>query len=464
MTEQMGNHVKGSFRDPAGYVYRDDKGTLLRKVTAEGLADFDAADTAGVYDELIEAGLLVPHKLVGKRSADGLTLAPKEVPVISYPFEWSFTMLKDAALATLEIQRRALAKGVSLKDASAYNIQFVDGKPQLIDTLSFEAYAEGKPWVAYGQFCRHFLAPLTLMAFVDIRLGQLSRDYIDGVPLDLAAKLLPRTARLRPSVLMHIVLHSKAQDSKGGEHKTTSTQVTKRNLLAIIESLERTVRSLGPKVSRTEWADYYQGNTNYTETAAAKKRKLVASFASAVPKLKTAIDFGGNDGHYSRVFSELGASTICADIDPFAVEANYRRVRSQNEEKLLPLLVDLTNPGGALGWANQEREALHERIRTDAVMALALIHHLAISNNLPLDMIAEYFSRFGGHLIIEFVPKKDSQVEKLLATRKDVFPHYDEKHFEQAFGSYYQLVKREQIAGTKRTLYLFKRKKHGSAR
>lgn len=458
MTDFTGNLVKGSFRDPAGFVYRDEKGALRRRVTAAGLLDYDAADKSGLYDELVKAKLLIPHKVIGERDDDGLVLAPQEVPDISYPFEWSFTMLKDAALATLDIQRRALEKNISLKDASAYNIQFVDGKPVLIDTLSFEAYDEGRPWVAYGQFCRHFFAPLALMAYVDIRLGQMAREYIDGVPLDLAAKLLPRKARIRPSVLMHIILHAKAQDSKGSEHKSTTATLHKRNLLAILDSLERAVRALGPKVSRTEWADYYQGNTNYTESSAKKKRALVHAFTKEIPRLKSAIDLGGNDGHYSRVFSEQGARTICADIDPFAVEANYRRMREKREENLLPLLVDFTNPGGALGWLNEEREPFHDRVNADAVMALAIIHHLAISNNVPFTMVADYFSRFGTYLIIEFVPKEDSQVQKLLATRKDVFPRYNEAEFEKDFSQFYKLVKREKIAGSKRTLYLFKKK------
>jgi len=462
MADFTGKLVKGSFRDPAGYMYRDAKGVLLRRITPLGMADFEAVQASGLYEELTDAGLLVSHRMAGKPGKAGAVLQPEEIAIISYPFEWSFSMLKDAALATLEIQRRALARNISLKDASAYNIQFAGGKPVLIDTLSFEPYEAGKPWVAYGQFCRHFLAPLTLMAHVDIRLSQLLREYIDGVPLDLAAKLLPRRARLRPNLFMHIVMHAKAQDSKGGQHKSTGSSVAKRNLLAIIDSLERTVRGLSPKASRTEWADYYRGNTNYSDAAAKKKRALVKKFAAEIPDLKIAIDLGGNDGNYSRVFSERGALTVCADIDPFAVEANYRRVRDAKETHLLPLLVDLTNPGGALGWANEERTPIDTRARADAVMALALIHHLAISNNVPLGMIAEYFGRFAPFLIVEFVPKQDSQVQKLLATRKDVFPDYTETGFEQAFGEHFEMVKRGPIAGSERSLYLFKRKRHGT--
>jgi hypothetical protein len=451
-------HLKGSFRDPAGYMYRDDSGKLRRHITPAGMADYTAAKELGLYKKLSDDGLLVRHREVSATD-EAIVIAPDEVPVISYPFERSFSMLRDAALATLAIQKQALAAGMTLKDASAYNIQFVSGKPLFIDTLSFELYRQGEPWAAYGQFCRHFLAPLALMAYTDLRLGQLLREYIDGVPLDLAAKLLPRRARYKPSLLMHVVMHAKAQESKSRDYKKTSASVAKTQLLAIIDSLERSLKSMRPESSRSEWMDYYE-NTNYTDTAAEAKQKLIAKFTKQL-KVKRMVDIGGNDGHYSRAFSDAGIQAICADIDPHAVEYNYRRVRQQNETHMLPLLVDVTNPGGGLGWANEERGQVHERLQADLAMALAIIHHLCISNNLPFTMVAEYFARFAPYLIIEFVPKEDSQVQKLLATRKDIFPRYTQAEFEKDFTTTYALVDKARIAGTKRTLYLFRRKKHG---
>lgn len=453
--------LKSSFRDPAGFMYRDASGKLYRHITPVGIPDYIAVKDSGLYKKLTAEGLLVAHSEVAKLSGEEqVVIAPAEIKTISYPFEWSFSMLKDAALATLAIQKTALAHDMTLKDATAYNIQFAGGKPVLIDTLSFEAYKVGEPWVAYGQFCRHFLAPLALMAYTDLRLSQLLREYLDGVPLDLAAKLLPRRARLRPALFMHIVMHARASDAKARDYKKPSSGgVRKTQLLAILDSLERTIKAMSPHGGRTEWMDYYT-NTNYSDKAAKTKQKLIKQFAGTL-KLQTVLDLGGNDGHYSRPFTEKGIDVICADVDPHAVEYNYRRVRQDKAAHMLPLLVDLTNPGGAIGWGNEERTAPHERLQADLAMSLALIHHLSISNNVPFVMVAEYFSRFAPYLIIEFVPKEDSQVQKLLATRRDVFPHYDEEHFEQAFGEHYRLVEKVKIAGSKRTLYMFKRKANG---
>jgi hypothetical protein len=294
------------------------------------------------------------------------------------------------------------------------------------------------------------------MAYKDINLNELSRVFIDGIPLELARKLLPSRTKLKPGLVMHLFLHAKAQKSKAKEVAKPTAKIPKNNLLAIIKSLENTINSLKtPKIS-SEWGDYYE-NTNYTTSSAGQKAKLVLEYLKPY-KIKTALDLGGNNGKFSRVINEAGIFTVCADIDPKAVESNYRQVKKHSELLMLPLLVDIINPGGGLGWANQERLRFDERFKTDATLALALIHHLAISNNLPFDKIAAYFSKFSELLVIEFVPKEDSQVQRLLTTRKDIFPNYNEASFKRAFELYYSLLKETKIEGSTRTLYLFKRK------
>lgn len=444
-----------SFRDPAGFVFRNSKGKLLRQINLEGLPDFSIAQETGLYEELINKKLLISHKIT-KKNADTLIIEPYEISSISYPFEWAFSMLKDAALTTLEIQEIALSKGLTLKDASAYNIQFLHGKPIFIDTLSFKKYVTDTPWIAYGQFCRHFLAPLVLMANIDARLSKLQAEYIDGIPLDLTARLLPKRAFIKPSIFMHLLLQARAQTKKAKVHKKNESKLSKHNQLAMIDNLKRSIRAMKLKDSQTEWQDYYN-NTNYSSTAADSKSKQIKKFAKKIPNIKLVIDFGGNNGQYGRLFSNDNIETICTDIDSYAVESNYLNVKKNNEKSMLPLVVDLTSPTGVLGWANEERLALDKRFRTDLSLALALIHHLAISNNLPFPMIAEYFSRFSRYLIIEFVPKSDSQVKKLLSTREDIFTNYDEKNFEQDFARYYSLMDKVKIEGTKRTLYLFRK-------
>jgi len=450
------NHA--SFRDPAGFVFHDEAGTVHRQINQAGAGDYQKLMSSGLYDELVKAGQLIAHEEKPRKKSDSwhAIIKPAHVPFITYPFEWSFSQLKDAALLTLTIQQKALAKGMSLKDASAYNMQFLDGKPVLIDTLSFEVYHEGSPWKAYRQFCEHFLAPLALMAYSDLSLSQLLRIHLDGIPLGLAVKLLPRRARLRPGLLMHLFLHARAQSAKAGDHKTQQAVLRQAQLEAVLANLKNTVAHLRPLHATTEWGDYYR-NTNYTATAADNKAKLIRTFVKPL-KFKTALDLGGNNGHYARVLNEFGVSAICSDIDPNAVEANYQIAKKNGSKNMLPLVIDLKNPGGAIGWANRERAPIHERLQVDLVMALALVHHLAISNNVPFEKLAEYFSSFGPYLIIEFIPKADSQVKKLLSTREDVFAEYDQEHFVAAFLEHYTLEQEAPIDGTLRTLYLFKRK------
>ena len=196
----MTQRVAGSFRDPAGFVFTRD-GVLYRQVNESFRSNFEALSTSGLYDALTERGLLIRHEEVDEAPADpsvaAVVIRPERVPFISYPYEWCPGQLRAGAIATLEAQKVALEHGMTLRDASAYNIQFVGGRPVLIDTLSFEPAVEGRPWVAYRQFCQHFLAPLALTSQVDVRLNQLSRVHIDGIPLDLAAALLPGSTNTR---------------------------------------------------------------------------------------------------------------------------------------------------------------------------------------------------------------------------------------------------------------------------
>lgn len=452
-----------SFRDPAGFIFHDSKGAILRQINLVGRPDYDQLMESGLYDELVDNGLMVKHKTLGLSSAANKyayqVIKPETIPYISYPFEWSFSQLRDAALLTLKVQKLALKYDMSLKDASAYNIQFLCGKPIFIDTLSFEKYEAGLPWQAYRQFCQHFLAPLSLMAYTNINLSQLLRVHLDGIPLDLTTRLLPARIKFQPGMAMHVVLHGRAQKSKESSASRPTKRISKNGLIGITDSLQRTIKRLKSQEVDTEWGDYYD-KTNYSSRAKDQKSKLIIENVKSL-KIKTALDLGGNNGRYSRLLHDQNILTVCTDIDPNAVEENYQIVKQNDEQLMLPLLVDLSNPGGALGWGNEERQPIHERFKCDLVFALALIHHLAISNNLPLEKIAEYFSKFGPYLLIEFVPKGDSQVNKLLATRKDIFPDYTKAGMETAFAKYFRLIKSNDIKGSKRTLYLYARKSHG---
>ena len=458
MPESSERKVAGSFRDPSGFVF-ERGGVLYRQVNRGYQADYDRLMSSGLYARLVADGLLVEHQEEEWRGgAPGAykLIRPERVPFISYPYEWCFSQLQDAALATLRIQKTALDFGMTLKDSSAYNLQYVGGRWTLIDTLSFETYQEGAPWAAYGQYCRHFLAPLTLMATRDHRLSSLLKHHIDGLPLDLAASLLPARTRLKTSLLIHLHLHARSQtkhagaEIKPGAHK----KITRLGLAGLIESLESGTKSLGWKSRSDVWAHYY-AETNYSDEAfEAKKRFVVELLDQARPG--NVWDLGANVGLFSRLAEERGIPVVSLDFDPASVEANYLECRKKARKLVLPLVMDLVNPSPRLGWAGAERDSLADRGPADLAMALALIHHLVIANNVPLEDAARYFAKLGRKLIIEFVPKSDSQVRRLLASRADIFPDYTQQGFEGAFAKCFEIERTEPIPGSQRLLYLMR--------
>jgi ribosomal protein L11 methylase PrmA len=454
--------VSSSFRDPSGFLFTR-SGVLYRQVNQSCAKAYDKFISSGLYEELTQRGWLVAHKEVDVKADDAAIayriLQPDLIPFISYPYEWSFSQLKDAALLTLEINKLALSKGMVLKDASAYNIQFVDGKPILIDTLSFDTYRKGSAWDGYRQFCQHFLAPLALASLVDVRFMQFSKNYIDGIPLDLASRLLPGKTRFGLTGLnIHIHMHARVQREYADKPavQNNAALLSKESMLNMLKGLSQMVEKLTWQPKGTEWGDYYSA-TNYSDDSLRLKGEVVGSFIDKAKPAKV-WDLGANNGLFSREAAKRGIFTVASDIDPAAVEKNYLTIKAHDEKNLMPLVMDLTNPSPFIGWANQERDAFSARGPVDMILALALIHHLAISNNLPLGSIADYFASIGEWAVVEFVPKSDSQVKRLLATRRDIFDQYTEEGFEAAFTRVFKIADKQPLAGSERTLYLLKKK------
>ena len=447
--------VSSSFRDPSGFVFYKDK-VVYRQINHVYKDHYDHLMQSGLYELLVKKGLLIAHEEVSEDFPEPehayLCIKPIKVPFVSYPYEWSFSQLKRAALVTLRIQALALEHGMFLKDASAYNIQFFGARPVFIDTLSFEKYEAEKPWVAYKQFCEHFLAPLFLMAYKDISLHKLFRVFLDGVPLSLASSLLPFMTRLKFSSLFHVHLHARSQRAHEGDQDAKYTQyMSKKKMIVLIDSLERAVRKISWKPEGTEWGDYYN-DTNYSEDSFEIKKALIRDSIEEY-KPKTVWDIGANTGVFSRIASEAGIETVSFDIDEAAVEKNYRQVVEKKEQCILPLIMDVSNPSPGLGWVLKERDSLVQRGPADMVIAVALIHHLTIGGNAPFDMVAQFFHSIARTLVIEFVPKEDSQVQRLLSSREDVFTYYDISHFKIAFGKYFRIENEVSIEGSERTLF-----------
>ncbi len=460
----MTTSVSGSFRDPSGHLFLHE-GRIHRRVNPVYRCHYEAMMASGFYEAVVGDGSLIRHEEVEPAAIPGhedayRILRPEVIPFVSYPYEWSFSQLKDAALLTLSLQRRALEFDLSLKDASAYNVQFREGRPVFIDTLSFERYPEGRPWVAYRQFCMHFLAPLALISYRHPGLGKLLRASLEGIPLDLASRVLPLRTRLRPGLLTHIHLHARSQRVHGKSAASAdvarTSRVSRIGLQGIVESLEMAVRKIGWEPVGTEWGDYYE-DTNYSSEAEAHKQELVSGWIDQLCPT-TVWDLGANTGRFGRIASQRGIFTVAWDADPAAVEKCYRDARAAGDGAMLPLIVDLMNPTPPLGWAGSERMSLSERGPAHVALALALVHHLAIGNNVPLDRIAEYLGSLCRFLIVEFVPKTDSQVARLLRTREDVFPDYTVTGFEAAFASRFTVRDRLPIRDSERLLFCLERR------
>ena len=446
----------GSYRDPSGFVFRRD-GVLYRQVNARFAEDWAAFQTSGLHHALKEAGLLVADEPadIGLAPEPGAlaVIRPEQIGFISYPYEWSFSQLKDAALLTLNAQAMAAEHGMTLRDASAYNVQFLRGRPTLIDTLSFEQQRGDEPWKPYRQFCEHFLAPLALMALRDGRLGQLLRTFIDGVPLDLASELLPRRTRWSPGLAAHLHLHARAQrrHADAPEAPARSVSMSEGRRRALLDHLQRTVAGLHLPAHGTQWADY-AGQTSYTATGTAAKEAIVGGMLAAVGGQR-AWDVGANVGRYSAIAAGAGYRVLAIDGDWAAVERHYLALRATGESRIMPLLADLADPSPAIGWGNAERRSLLERADADVVVALALVHHLAIGRNVPLPMLSELFGRLAPNLVIEWVPKADPMVARLLSAREDVFPDYTVEHFREAFGRNFETVEESPVSDSLRVIF-----------
>lgn len=450
------NFHPSSYRDPSGFVF-EKNGVLYRQINNSFKEHFDQFVESGFYNSLVKKNLIIPHEdidanLTGS-SSWYKTIKPQRIEYICYPYEWSFDMLKDAALLTLQLVKEALPFNMILKDATPYNIQWHNGRLIFIDTLSFEKYEE-KPWIAYRQFCETFLGPLLIMHYSNQQLPTLSLGWPDGIPLSVVRSLLPKRSRFSLHTYLHVHLHARVS----GKAKSTTDQpshLSKQKLLNLISSLQVLIKGLKAPEQKSTWSDYYDeaGKRNdYLE----QKKKIIDDWISNAHS-KTAADLGANEGEFARLLAERNICTIATDFDPYCINRLYNKIKANGQKNIQPLVIDLANPTPAVGVNNKERSSFIDRTEVDLVFALALIHHLVIGRNIPFEMIADLFSRVGKKLIIEFVPKEDEKIKLMLQHKKDIYTTYSEPGFVSAFEKYFRIVDRKIIPGSERILYLMTR-------
>lgn len=462
MTQQTVQPLDSSFRDPSGFVFEKD-GTVYRQVNNIFKEDFDHFTGSGCYDHLVKKQWLIPHEEIAKNFTGSpvwyKTLKPQRIPFISYPYEWCFDMLKDAALLTLQLARECTRFGIILKDATPFNIQWLDGKAVFIDTLSFERYDASKPWIAYRQFCESFLSPLLLMHYSHQPLQSILLVHPDGIPLSITRSLLPWRSKFSFYTYLHIHMHERlaSRSTVKEMHPASGKRIfSEKKFHRLLDSLQSLIQSLEWKGNATSWDHYYE-EANQRDDYVLQKKKIIIEWLSELSGIHTAIDLGANDGAFSFLLTAKDIKAIAADSDHSSISKLYRKIKQEKEKNILPLLIDLANPSSATGLNNKERISFIERANCDLGLALALVHHLAIGKNIPFEKIAELFKNLADHFIIEFIPKADKKVKFMLQQKKDIYSNYNEENFVNSFEKYFLMHKKNEIGDSGRTLYMMKR-------
>lgn len=458
----------GSFRDPSGGVVLCEN-RVLRYFRNEAAAEFEQVLESVLLGKLELNGTAVGTRVISREADPGLYEAVsrlvagnvallvehERVPFISYPYGWSFEMLRDAALCQLDVLDEALSTGFMIKDATPYNIQFVGPRPTFIDVASIERYEEGQIWTGYSQFCRTFLNPLLLQALRGIPFHPWMRHSLDGIdPADLS-RLLAFRSKLRPGVFIHVVLQAWL-NGKAGKSPVKTQQgqrpVSLEATRSLVHGLRGMISGLSRKGGKSTWIDYEDQLPYAAEALAAKERFVEDSVARVRPDVLW--DLGCNRGLFSTLAAKHSGHVIAMDFDEPTIGALYERVKG-NFPNVLPLVVDLMNPEPDQGWAQTERRGLAARGPADFCLALALVHHLRISGNVPLDRIFGWLKSITAAGIIEFVPKSDPMVKRLLSTRKDVYPDYNQETFESRLAECFRVDERVALPGSDRVLYRF---------
>jgi hypothetical protein len=496
-------HHPASFRDPSGFMFLLN-GQYYRQVNQCYAGDYELLMQSGLYRELTEKRWLISHEPVEENLTGHpdwyMTLLPQQLLRISYASEWCPDQLRDAGLLTLHIMEAAIARGMILKDASPSNIQFVDGKPLFIDSLSFEKYDTSMPWVAYRQFCECFVFPLYLQRYLGTGLRRILGAYPEGVPAAVTGKLLPLRSRLNAGAWLHVMMLGRVRrdvavgKAGGGDDRSAGgaggdagarndgggrSAGSGRRLSFDQKKMRNLIQHLKDIISRwdfgdrksSEWSDYY-GRSILSKEYLAAKEKLFLEFMGEID-FASALDLGANNGHFSKLLAQHGAEVIAVDYDWQCINELYlseRKERAQGAgekapmpggkmQGILPLCVDIADPTPAAGFRHAERASFTERMRAELVAGLALVHHLVLGKNIPLGAVALYFAELSlKYLIIEFVPISDEKAQELTRNKSRWHVPYDAENFEKIFGGYFDIRRKETIPGTERILYLMRKK------
>ena len=454
---------KGSFRDPAGNVfYYENK--IYRKINYLGIERLDYILKNKILEDSIENKFLIKSKAVNlgdkiKKNNEDIIFEHDKIPFISYPYEWSFSQLKSAALHHIDFHLFLLKRNVTLIDASAYNIQFIGSQPIFIDLLSLKKYEEGEYWNGHKQFCENFLNPLVLKSKKGINFNNWFRGNLEGIHTSELNNALNFFDKLSYNIFIHIYLLNKleinSEKKKSLKVKKNLKKFPKKNLISMLHQLKIFISNLKDKEIVTTWQNYSKDNS-YQKIEEEKKIEIVKNFCKK-NKINNLVDLGCNDGVYSNKALNAGCNYVVGlDFDVNAINRAFQ-YSAKHKLNFLPLYFDATNPSPNLGWGCSERKSLNERANFDGMIALALKHHLAIGKNIPLKDVIKWLMFLAPKGLIEFVPKNDTTIQKMLELKGDIFPDYNESNFERYILNYGKIINKEIISESGRTIYEFQR-------
>jgi SAM-dependent methyltransferase len=458
----------GSFRDRRNRIFYHD-GAVLRGLDPHSLREWMVLSSTEFFSRFQNEGKIVKTERFEKASASSSAdigewaevLKHERVPFVSYPYEWCFSMLRDAALLQLELLLAALREDMILKDASAFNFQWVGAHPLFIDIPSFEQFTEGDPWVGYRQFCQMFLYPLFLQAYKNVSFQQWLRGSIDGIEPDQCNNLMSVRDLLRPGVFTHVYLQAKMQARYGSSphnvKKSLRTAGFSKNMIeANVKRLHTLVSRLTWQRSSSEWSDYEKKHS-YSDHDSENKKAFLRDIVSS-QNWNLVWDLGCNTGAYSLIAAKGAGYVVAMDADSLAVERFYRKLKAENNTSILPLVMNIADPSPNLGWNSMERKALAVRGKPDLTLCLALIHHLSISAHIPVQDVIDWLASLNTSLVIEFITKDDPMVKTLLRNKEDIYQDYNIDFFEQHLSRSFHVLRREILASGTRFLYFARAK------
>jgi len=449
----------GSLHDPGARVVHIEE-RVLRLLDANAWAQYHALSLSGLASELDGQGLLVRTHVVDLPEGAGdpwvAALEHEAVPVVSYPFEWTFTMLQDAALLHLDLVERALDEGLVTKDGTPYNILFVGSRPVFVDLGSLERQEPGEGWYGYRQFCQLFLNPLLIQAYAGVPFQPWLRGAIRGITPGECAALLSRRTRMRPSVFPHVAVQAWADRRYARSSSRLKAELKAAGLgpaviRAQIRRLRRLVSRLGADDAESMWSGY--GDRGHYPEADLLAKEHFVELAAADRHRNQILDLGANDGRLTEIALRHADYAVAVDSDPVVVDRLYRRLRQRGEQRILPLFMDLADPSGGIGWAARQRSPFDDRVTPGLVLCLALIHHLAITESIPMEAIVAWLASFEADVVIEFARESDPMVRTLCANKQGSRWPYSEPSFLKALATRFEIVRQAELPMGTRMLY-----------